>query len=175
MQRKVTVPQQTVQLSSLKPYHELILNNGLLEGVPEISYGILTGVRITSLPEQLKSVDVLAGAAKIKTYQREDLIDTANLLPVEDESMAMADFYHTKLRFNYNEAFIEENEVVRVSEKYVHEVSFSDTEEEFFDGEDFVKGLRVYRKMVPTGQQEKQVVQAVEVVVPELRVTFVNR
>lgn len=173
MLRSVVLPEQTVDVSSLQPCYKLCLNDGHISDIPEHSY--LIRLVVGDLPEALESVDIMAGPSRIKLCQREDLVKGENLISIDDSRMEMSKFYYTSLTFNYNKEFVTQNERFEMVDEYTKQVTFSDTELEYFDGEDYCFGLRVYRNMVPTGQKVRKIIKGAQVVIPRLLLVVLDR
>lgn len=175
MQRSVVVLQhnETVEVSSHKPYYELCLNDGMICNIQEFSY--IISLVINNIPDNLESIDLVIGSAKVKTYKREDLLRGENLIPIDNDSMSLSNYYFTKLHFHYDREYIVANEVSETVNEYTEIVTFSDTEEEYFDGSDYCNGLRVFRRMVPSGTQKTHIIKGAHVVLPQLNLVVLDR
>ena len=140
----------------------------------------LHSVRLLSVPEELERVAVHIGRQRVLEWDCGGSTEGVNLLPLAlcDAPyvlpLSLSSSMTAEVVLHYRSDFVTSNEEWSEVEEVTEHEEYSDSESEFFDGDQVSWGRRVHRSSVPTGRLVRKLTGGAPVRVPFVELALVE-
>lgn len=168
----ILLPGCTASLNTACRTHSIVLYDGYVDRGRIPNDHDVVSISLSHVPSGLEAVCIDVGCQARFEVPAGMLQAGSNLLralEIDDVlPLSRSFFMSTKLEFRFGAEYLASHEEASEVEGSHEEVTYSDSETEFYDGLNVVQGRRVHRRVVPTGSTVRVVTRDVDVVIPDV-------
>lgn len=165
-----TINRRMANLNSENTCHQLCLYSGNYDApyweIPKDTD--IVSMSFPAVPQGLETVELHIGGMTMMKFDVDEIVPGANILDVV-LPISKAYFMVTQLVFRFGKQFLVEREKWEMIDEEDEHVQYSDNETEFFDGENILMGRCLHRNRFKTGHKVRNIVEDVEVEIPEIQ------
>lgn len=160
------IAREHASVNSTRRTHRIAINDVLPEASDVYS------IKFEGVPDGISSINIVIGGSKILGLDKIELHPNIDLFANQDKDFALlmskSSDQDTNLEFEFDKAYLESMEKFEMADET--EDVISDTEQEFYDGNDYAWGRTVRRNARKTGRQVRIVIKDCYIDIPDIAI-----